>query len=294
MIHKLTKPVALYRAYRINLNKHRKIKKLTRAMEYGTMGTLAAMQTGYMLRQPVVEQFIKTTTQKSDLVITTLPKEAESGTIPFTAAAIDSFRDSLLHIKTNFITPVSNYVLKPSSINNKKLKKQIILKIMNDDKSLPQNLNKNKMAETILNVSNELGVDPIILSCIIKKETHFKSGLDGKGAKGLMQITGITIKDMYQKGRDKLYHSALNDIKKDYPTSSSLFGALQTNDSINIKIGAMVYMMKLAEAKGNMFNALKKYNASSTKESYAREVLANIKKYTAEYENLKKAKDKAV
>ena len=261
-------------------------------MEYGTMGTLAAMQTGYMLRQPVVEQFIKTTTQKSDLVITTLPKEAESGTIPFTAAAIDSFRDSLLHIKTNFITPVSNYVLKPSSINNKKLKKQIILKIMNDDKSLPQNLNKNKMAETILNVSNELGVDPIILSCIIKKETHFKSGLDGKGAKGLMQITGITIKDMYQKGRARLYHDALNDLKKDHPTHKSLFSELQNHDSINIKVGAMAYLMRLQQSGGNVKQALKNYNGSSLKERYARAVFGDIQKYTAEYEKLKKLSSK--
>ncbi len=289
MIRKITKPTVFYRAYRMNFNKHKKIKKFAKAMEYGAMGSLATIQAGYLLRQPVVEEFIKTTTQKSDFVVTHLPKGVKLGPMPYVVSKqTDMFQDSLFRLKS-YVKPLYTYVIKPVSANEQKLQKNIIFKIMEDDKSLPQNINKHKMASTILNIANELGADPITIACIIKQETHFQSGLNQKNGKGLMQLTSITIKDMYQKGRDRLYHNALNELKKDYPTSASLFTKLQSQDSINIKVGTIAYMMRLQQSGGNVKQALKNYNGSSLKERYARDVFGDIQKYTAEYEKLKKS-----
>ncbi len=71
---------------------------------------------------------------------------------------------------------------------------------------------KNKIAENIINLSNEYGADPIHIACIVKKESHFTENINKGPAKGLMQITKITVKDMYQ--RPDLYHSGLDEIKK--------------------------------------------------------------------------------
>ena len=291
MIRKLAKAGVVYRAYRINFNRHKKIKKFAKAMEYGAMGSLATIQAGYLLRQPVVEQFIKTV-PKSDIKITHLSKDAKLGPMPYVASKTKGvFMDSLFRL-SSYIKPLYTYAVPKVSSKERLLQKHMIFKIMEEDKNLPLNLNKNKMASTILNISNELGADPITIACIIKQETHFHSGLNGNGAKGLMQITRITVKDMYQKGRARLYHDALNDLKKDHPTHKSLFSELQNHDSINIKVGAMAYLMRLQQSGGNVKQALKNYNGSSLKERYAREVFGDIQKYTAEYEKLKKSSSK--
>lgn len=289
MIRKLTKPTVIYRAYRININKHnKKIKKLAKAMELSTMGTLAAMQAGYLVRMPIIDQFVKTAASpKSDILITKLPEGVKMGPMPYVVPEINGFKDSLFRIRS-YIKPIYNYSITAVSSQDKMLQRQVILRIMQEDKNLPKNLNKNKMASTILNIANELGADPITIACIIRQETHFHSGLNGNGAKGLMQITNITVKDMYQKGRDRLYHSALNDLKKDHPTYKTLVNELLNHDSINIKVGAMAYMMRLQESGGNVKKALKNYNGSSTKEKYAREVFESIQKYSAIYKKLQK------
>ncbi len=291
MIRKIAKPTVFYRAYRMNFNKHKKIKKFAKAMEYGAMGSLATIQAGYLLRQPVVEEFIKTV-PKSDIKITHLSKDAKLGPMPYVASKTkDVFMDSLFRL-SSYIKPLYTYAVPKVSSKERLLQKHMIFKIMEEDKNLPLNLNKNKMASTILNIANELGADPITIACIIKQETHFQSGLNQKNGKGLMQLTSITIKDMYQKGRDRLYHNALNELKKDYPTSASLFTKLQSQDSINIKVGTIAYMMRLQQSGGNVKQALKNYNGSSLKERYARDVFGDIQKYTAEYEKLKKSSSK--
>ncbi len=291
MIRKLTKPTVIYRAYRININKHnKKIKKLAKAMELSAMGTLAAMQAGYLVRMPIIDQFVKTAASpKSDILITKLPEGVKMGPMPYVASkTTDVFMDSLFRLN-NYVKPLYNYVIHKATQQESLLQKKIILKIMEEDKNLPKNMNKNKMASTILNIANELGADPITIACIIKQETHFNSGLNAKGPKGLMQITNITVKDMYQKGRERLYHDALNDLKKDHPSSAALFSALQKHDSINIKVGAMAYMMRLQQSGGNVKQALKNYNGSRLKERYARDVFSDIQRYTAEYKKLKKS-----
>lgn len=285
MIRKLAKAGAIYRACRININKNKKVKKLAQAMEYGAIGTLATVHTGYLLRQPVVEQFIRTT-QKSDAAISHLSVPNKAALSYFVARTRYFTNDSIQRLN-GYVRPMYTGTIPSVEQTEKMLQKRVIFKIMEDDKALPANLDKDKLASTILNVSSELGVDPIAIACIIQHESDFVTGLNRKGAKGLMQVTSITVKDMYQKGREHLYHSALNELKKDHPSSASLYNAILGQDSINIKVGSMSYLMRLQQAKGNVKTALKNYNGSSLKEQYANDVLKNIQKYSAEYSKLK-------
>lgn len=298
MIRRLTKPFAVYRAYKINLSKHKKIKKIAKAMELGTLGTLAVVQTGSLVKSPIIDQFVKPAAQKSGILISKLPKNAKIGPMPYIEPDIKGLRNEFFKLPVQTHSrAVYHYTPVYTSMRDQMHQRRILIKIMDEDKNLPKGFNKDKFASTILNIAQELGADPISIACIIKQETHFHSGLNGKNGKGLMQLTNITIKDMYTKGRDRLYHSALNDLKKNHPTSSSLFTALQTHDSINVKVGALAYMMRLQESKGNIQNALRNYNGSQYKETYAKEVFRNIQKYTTEFKELQKAAgeaDKAV
>ena len=293
MIRKLSKPAVIYRACKINLNKHRKIKKIAKAMEFGTLGTLAMIHTGELVKSPVVDTFVRTTAHKSDIVITRLPQGNHMGPFVYKPNTASPLKEFLFNIPQK---PISKIELKNTQVSASDIvyQKRIITKIMEDEKNFPKNIDKDKLASTIINVSNELGADPITIACIIKRESKFKTGLENAGARGLMQITKITVKDMYQKGRDKLYHEILNTLKADHPTYSSLYADLKNQDSINIKTGTISYLMRLNQSKGNVRKALENYNSSKHKKAYAEDVLKNIKKYSLEYENLKKEANEAV
>lgn len=293
MIKKLSKPTVLYRACKINFNKHKKIKKIAKAMELGTFGTLAMIHTGELVKNHVVDTFVRTTALKNEIVITRLPHGSHMGPFVYKEKPTNSLKEFLFNIHQK---PMSRIELRtpPTSAIDIVYQKRIITKMMDDEKNLAKNIDKDKLASTIINVSNELGADPITIACIIKRESRFKTGLENAGARGLMQITKITVKDMYQKGRDKLYHEILNTLKADHPTYSSLYADLKTQDSINIKTGTISYLMRLNESKGNVRKALENYNGSKHKKAYAEDVLKNIKKYSLEYENLKKEANEAV
>lgn len=293
MIKKLSKPTVLYRACKINFNKHRKIKKIAKAMELGTFGTLAMIHTGELLKSPIADTFVRTTAHKSDIVITRLPQGTHMGPFVYKPNTTSPLKEFLFNIPQHPISRIG-FPAKNTSPVDVVFQKRIITKMMEDEKDFSKNIDKDKLASTIINVASELGADPITVACIIKRESKFKTNLEHAGARGLMQITEITVKDMYQKGRDKLYHEILNTLKADHPTYSSLYADLRTQDSINIKTGTISYLMRLNESKGNVRKALENYNGSKHKKAYAEDVLKNIKKYSNEYENLKKESNEAV
>ena len=286
MIRKLSKPAVIYRACKINLNKHRKIKKIAKAMELGTFGTLAILHTGELIKSPVADTFVRTTIHKNSLYTSKLPQYNIMGPFTYNPNTKSSLKEFLFDISQKPISK-SKQATVSKLPNDIVYQKRIITKMMEDEKNFPKNIDKDKLASTIINVSNELGADPITIACIIKRESKFKTGLENSGARGLMQINKITVKDMYQKGRDKLYHEILNTLKADHPTYSSLYADLRTQDSINIKTGTISYLMKLNESKGNVRKALENYNSSKHKKAYAEDVLNNIKKYSLEFKKLK-------
>lgn len=158
-------------------------------------------------------------------------------------------------------------------------KKALILRIMEEDKNCCKTADKNKIAENIIKLSKEYGADPVHIACIVKKESHFAENINKGTAKGLMQITQITIKDMYQ--RPNLYHSALDNIKKEYPTHQSLFTAIQVNPELNLRVGIIAFLQRLEKSNGNVRLALQNYNGSRHKVAYANAIMKDIKKYIA-------------
>lgn len=203
--------------------------------------------------------------------------------------------------KTNIIYPFNNYVISWEKMKNTyncgfelsilkpkvdvvfEKQRRTVLKIMQDDKAC-LHPNKEQVADNIVKIARKMNLDPIEVACIAKKESHFSQKAIKKAPKGVMQIVEITVKDMFQ--RELLYHPHLKVLKTDYPTHKELFNAIQNNALVNIEVGALTYGMKLQQAKGNVFNALKKYNASSLQEEYAQTVYNDILKYRKFYKNL--------
>ncbi len=176
---------------------------------------------------------------------------------------------------------VSFFKLKKDTIFEKQ--RQTVLKIMQDDKAC-LHPNKEQVADNIVRISRMVNVDPIEIACIAKKESHFSQKFIEKAPKGVMQIVEITVKDMFQ--REHLYHSRVKELKKDYPTYQKLFEALQTNALVNMEVGAITYGMKLQQTKGQVFEALRRYNASPLQDDYAKTVYGDILKYREFYKNL--------
>ena len=156
---------------------------------------------------------------------------------------------------------------------------KLLVRIMDDDKACKVN-NKEELASHILQVANEYKVDPVVLACIAKKESHFEQNVSNKTLKGIMQIGKISVDDMYQKHREYLYMPYIKDIKEKYKSSQELFKAIGEDSLLNIKVGALVYKSKLQKAQGNVFDSIKFYNNSSLKERYANSVYSDVNHYT--------------
>lgn len=158
-----------------------------------------------------------------------------------------------------------------------KRQKSLVLSIMKNDKNIAPTTNKEKVAGRIVKISREYGADPVQIACIAKEETHFTENLNGVNGKGMMQITKITVKDMFE--RPNFYHEKLKDITAKYKNYTELYKDLQKKPVLNLRIGVLLYQARLKEAKGNIRKALVNYNGSSIKHAYAERVLNDIRKY---------------
>lgn len=181
-------------------------------------------------------------------------------------------------------------------------KYEAIKNIIANDPAAPKNLNKDKMADMIMKASAETGVDPVIIASIAKKETHFNQNVPTGNGSGIMQITSISLKDMYQ--RPQIYDKDMKQLikkygswekvvqakKKDpsmplgnfgellykYGNADKLRDAARKDPQINIKLGAYLFKAKLDQAGGNVQKALQNYNGSSSKLAYAKTVMQYI------------------
>lgn len=282
MIKQIKKIGAASRAFAGSFHVKKRAKKLVTYVGIGTAGTIAGCQTNKLVTQPITDEFLFS----GDKIVKQRPakkiKLAARDTLrlKFDWSGFDGrskvFFDSINRAKS---------VNKTDSFE---IQRKIVLKIMNDDKNCPPYLDKEKLSAKILLVAKEYGINPIDIACIIKKESHFTENASYAGAKGMMQVTKIPVKDMYQTGRDVLYHEKLRLLKEKYKTDAALYNALQQKDIVNLRVGAMIYLMQLKQTKGNVYNALRRYNGSSKKDSYAASVLKDIKKYKKELNQLEK------
>lgn len=74
--------------------------------------------------------------------------------------------------------------------------KHVINVITND--LAAKNVNKEKVAEMIVDAHEETGIDLNALIAVAKQETHFAEKTKFDNGSGMMQVTSIVLKDMYQ------------------------------------------------------------------------------------------------
>ena len=126
-----------------------------------------------------------------------------------------TYKFDLPHLEKNktFLEIVSPTSKQP--MNFLDCQKKIVFSIIEEDKNCPKDIDKEKLAEKILSIALDYGVDPIDIACIVKRESHFHTNAVGGNARGLMQITPIVVKDMFQPGRSELYHEKLKTLNYD-------------------------------------------------------------------------------
>lgn len=146
--------------------------------------------------------------------------------------------------------------------------------IIENDKAVPSSVDKEQIATYIVDAAKEFSIDPCVIASIAQQETHFNQNVPTGNGSGVMQLTTITIKDLYQ--RPNYYDPAVLSILKEYKTPNDLIKAIRKDAQLNIRVGAAVYKSKLKAAKGCEQSALRKYNASSRAELYSKEVMSRI------------------
>lgn len=151
--------------------------------------------------------------------------------------------------------------------------KDIMIKDKDAVKNL-ENVDKDKLAEMIVEAAYDAKVDPVIIAHIASKESHFDQSADKKSGKGLMQITPISVEDMYQHP-DK-YEPELLPILKKYKTHEKLFEAAKKDPELNLKLGAHIFKFKLNKAHGNVRRALELYKGCGGKYAYAESLMQKI------------------
>ncbi len=204
--------------------------------------------------------------------------------------------------------PVDSFELRAKDVKAYEEKQKMISDIIEKDKSSPRDFmdsDRKKLAEFIINVSEISGIDYDIITFIAQSESHFNQNLSGESGKGLMQITSIVPKDMFQ--RPAFYDENLKPMIKEYGSLEKLFEAKDLDNSLDLgKFGEFLYMhktpenliqdcindaqtnlitgafcfkAKLKSAGGNIFNALADYNSTSTKNDYAKDIYNKIMKF---------------
>ena len=154
--------------------------------------------------------------------------------------------------------------------NNVKLKSQIAEVIKEDEDRGDSKYSPEEISNIIVETSKKYDVDPLIVASIAKQETHFTQELSGKNGKGMMQLTTISLKDMYL--RSDIYGKEIKPLLDKYGSPEKLLKAVKSNVAVNVEVGTALFRRKLEDAKGNLTKALQNYNGSSLKVAYAKSV----------------------
>lgn len=217
------------------------------------------------------------------------------------------------YVHTNFKTDVElfTYTMHYEKLKEQQAKKEeaamqkkydTVSAMIKNDPAAPKNTDVNKMTDMIMQAANETGIDPIIIASIAKQETHYNQNVPFANGSGIMQLTTISIKDMYQ--RPNVYDAQMKQLMKKYGSWDKIAAAKKKNPSLdlgkfgnllyqygsveklrdamrkdpqlNIKLGAYLFKQKLNAANGDVKKALVNYNGSSIKLAYAQSVMGYI------------------
>lgn len=143
-----------------------------------------------------------------------------------------------------------------------------------------------EISKMIYDAAEKYGVDPKLVASVCKQETHFTQERSGSSGKGMMQLTTISLKDMY--AREKIYDKELKPLLDKYGDVNGLKKAIINDASVNVEVSTALLKAKLKGAKGNVRIALQNYNGSGAKVKYAGEVIRKYKEdYGSEPQNMK-------
>ena len=143
-----------------------------------------------------------------------------------------------------------------------------------------------EISKMIYDASEKYGVDPKLVASICKHETHFTQEKSGYSGKGMMQLTTISLKDMY--ARKKIYGDELKPLLDKYVDAEGLKKAIINDASVNVEVSTALLKSKLKSAKGNVRIALQNYNGSGAKVKYAGDVMSRYKEDYGSYpQNMK-------
>ena len=156
----------------------------------------------------------------------------------------------------------------------------------------------DNLVTSIIETGCEYGVDPRLITAIIKQETGFDGNQVGDSGKGLMQITSPPIDYMVRackgsfgdtmkqylctdfvdlcksRGLDLTNLKSETDIKKAVNQIISwLTNVKKTKDyDFNIKLGTIILRYNLDRANGNVNVAARNYNGSALKYKYSENI----------------------
>lgn len=108
---------------------------------------------------------------------------------------------------------------------------------------------KLEIAETVLQLSHEYRIDPMLILAVMKVESRFElQARSNRGALGLMQVRPIVVRDVAKElGIDPMDH-----------------GRLLTSHKFNIRVGVHYFSNLMKKFGGDIRKALMAYNAGPT------------------------------
>lgn len=174
-----------------------------------------------------------------------------------------------------------------------------IASVIEEDVSAPKNINQRELALEIMKNAQIVGVDPLLLACICKKESHFNQNIPSTGGRGIAPVTHYVPDDMYarpevydkrlaqlideykslnkvfaaKKANPKLELGDFGEMLYKYKTSDALCKALKNDRELNLRCAAYSIRFHLKEANGDVRTALEDYNTTADKKNYATKVM---------------------
>lgn len=166
------------------------------------------------------------------------------------------------------------------------VKAKIANVISSDEAQGKTKYSDDEISKMIYDAAEKYGIDPKLVASVCKQETHFTQERSGSSGKGMMQLTTISLKDMY--AREKIYDKELKPLLDKYGDVNGLKKAIINDASVNVEVSTALLKAKLKGAKGNVRIALQNYNGSGAKVKYAGEVIRKYKEdYGSEPQNMK-------
>lgn len=142
------------------------------------------------------------------------------------------------------------------------IKKNHIIQIISEDKNAPENADKEKIADYLIDAWKDTNVDFHALIAVAKQETHFTENASGNTGYGLMQITSIVAKDFYQ--RPGIYDKEFADLlKSEFGNSlENLFKTLDEKRGLTDELKILEAENKVPYANAGKFDEIMKKKSS--------------------------------